>query len=47
LSELLYGKPNSFVDVPSTKIYGKYIDELIPLIENEEDSDKRGVRIAI
>ena len=47
LSEVLYGKPNSFVDVPSTKIYGKYIDELIPLIENEEDSDKRGVRIAI
>jgi len=47
LSELLYGEPNSFVDVPSTKIDGKYIDELIPLIENEEDSDKRGVRLAI
>jgi len=27
LSELLFGKPNSFVDVSGTKIQGKYIDE--------------------
>ena len=37
-SEVLYGKPNAFVDVPSTKINGKYIDEFMPLIENEEES---------
>jgi len=47
LSELLYGKPNSFVDVPSTKINGKYIDELIPFIENKEDSEKRSIRLEI
>jgi len=45
LSEVLYGKPNSFVDVPSTKINGKYIDELMPLIENDEN--KRDMRLAI
>ena len=47
MSELLYGKPNSFVDVPSTKINGKYIDELIPFIENKEDSEKRSIRLEI
>jgi hypothetical protein len=45
LSEVLYGKPNSFVGVPSTKINPKYIDELIPLIENDEN--KRDMRLAI
>ena len=45
LSEVLYGKPNSFVDVPSTKINEKYIDELMPLIENDEN--KRDMRLAI
>ena len=47
MSEVLYGKPNSFVDVPSTKINGKYIDELIPFIENKEDSEKRSIRLEI
>ena len=45
LSELLYGKPNSFVGIPSKKINGKYIDELIPLIENDEN--KREMRLTI
>ena len=45
LSELLYGKPNSFVGIPSKKINGKYIDELIPLIENDET--KREMRLTI
>ena len=45
MSEVLYGKPNSFVDVPSTKINGKYIDELIPFIENI--GKKREMRLEI
>jgi hypothetical protein len=45
LSELVLGKPNSFVDVPSNKINAKYIDELMPLIENAEN--KRDMRLAI
>ena len=40
LSELVYGKPNSFAGVPSTKIDEKYIDELMLLIEDKEDSEK-------
>jgi len=47
LRELLYGKPNSFVGVPSTKINGKYIDELIPFVENKEDSEKESTRLEI
>jgi len=47
LSELLYGKPNSFVDVPGTKIQGKYIEELLPLIENEESGEKRQMRLIL
>ena len=45
--ELLYGKPNSFVDVPGTKIQGKYIDELIPLIEREGSEEKRQMRLIL
>ena len=45
MSELLYGKPNSFVGIPSKKINGKYIDELIPMIENDEN--KREMRLTI
>ena len=40
LSELVHGKPNSFAGVPSTKIDEKYIDELMLLIEDKEDSEK-------